>query len=89
MSATNPKQELYDMENGINLINSTLDMMKFQMRMLQEENEKLKNVICHPLISCNGINCKGKEKFIKYRIKEYEELIWKIENGKTSMGDFK
>ena len=54
---------------------------------LKEENEKLKNVICNPLISCNGINCSGKEKFIQFRIEEYEETIWKIENGKTGMGD--
>jgi predicted RNase H-like nuclease (RuvC/YqgF family) len=58
-----------------------------EIKSLKEENEKLKNVICNPLISCNGINCRGKEKFIQYRIKEYEETIWKIENGATGMGD--
>ncbi len=61
--------------------------LKEDNKKLKEENEKLKNVICNPLISCNGINCRGKEKFIQYRIKEYEETIWKIENGATGMGD--
>ncbi len=90
------KEEIKELQEKLEATSNTegfaLDGMKLlhtENKKLKEENEKLKNVICNPIIHLNkNINCSGKEKYLQYCIKQYEETIWKIENKATGMGDY-